>query len=150
MNSTGTTINKNSITSISVSPYSRINRNGSININTDRRFGVPYPTNLTVGEGISGDPTGRYIGSVSIGGGPAYVILDGTFPVYDTTTNLTAHHFGGTSITVSEAGNATMTLSINGIPKEGSCANPITGTYTWNYTFIESDQIIIVGSDCGG
>jgi hypothetical protein len=111
---------------------------------------IVYSTNLTVGEGISGDPLGRYIGSVSIGGGPTYVILDGTFPVYDSSTNLLAHHFGGTSITVSEAGNATMTLSINGIPKEGSCANPITGTYTWNYTFIESDQIIILGSDCGG
>ena len=141
-------------------PLTLLNTNGTgnfklINNNGSGRFSLNapplvYSINLTVGESISGDPAGRYIGSVSIGGGPTYVILDGTFPVYDTSANLTAHHFGGTSITVSEAGNATMTLSINGIPKEGSCGSPITGTYTWNYAFIESDQIIILGSDCGG
>ena len=128
-------------------PWKFINPNYDYNFDTDLTyddyievsnvvFNVgtnPYSINLTVGEGISGDPAGRYIGSVSIGGGPTYIILDGTFPVYDTSTNLTAHHFGGTSITVSEAGNVTMTLSINGIPKEGSCGSPITGTYTWNY-----------------
>lgn len=136
--------------------FQNTNNSGNISLinknNSGRLLGSrnPYSINLTVGEGISGDPAGRYIGSVSIGGGPTYIILDGTFPVYDTSTNLTAHHFGGTSITVSEAGNATMTLSINGIPKEGSCGSPITGTYTWNYAFTESDQIIILGSDCGG
>jgi len=46
INNTGTTINKKSSTSISINQYSRINQNGSININTDYKFF--YSTNLTI------------------------------------------------------------------------------------------------------
>ena len=135
---------------ITINTYCRINRNGSININTDPRFGVPYSTNLIVQCGGNPDANAQ-IFSVSIGGGPAYIIKEGSFPVYagQANTNIEAHQFGGTSITVSEGNNATMTLSINGIPKEGSCANPITGTYTWNYTFTESDIILVSSDSCG-
>ena len=110
-----------------------------------------YSTNLTVQCG--GNPLANaQIVSVSIGGGPAYIIQQGSFPVYAAlpSTFVSAHHFGGTSITVTEANNATMTLSINGIAKEGDCVSPITGTHIYNYTFTENDTIVISSSDCGG
>ena len=130
--------------------FSLINNNGSGRLSLNAPPLV-YSTNLTVSCG--GNPLAdAQIVSVSIGGGPAYIIQQGSFPVYAALPNtfISAHHFGGTSITVAEFGNATMTLSINGLAKEGNCGSPITGTYTWNYAFTESDQIIILGSDCGG
>jgi hypothetical protein len=137
--------------SITINTYCRVNQNGSININTDPRFGVPYSTNLTVQCGGNIDVDAQMV-SVSIGGGPTYIIKEGSFPVYAALpdTFISAHHFGGTSITVTEAGNGTMTLSINGIEKEGTCVSPITGTYTYNYTFTENDIIIVSSSECGG
>jgi hypothetical protein len=136
---------------ININTYCRINRNGSININTDPRFGAPYSTNLIV---ACGGVTGAAILNVTIQGANSYIIQQGTFPVYSDSqfgnTVLYGHHFGGTSITVSEQINASITLSINGIPKEGDCNNPITGTYTWNYIFTENDVIQISSTDCGG
>ena len=130
--------------------FKLINNNGSGNFSLI----VPplvYSTNLTVQCG--GNPAAdAQIVSVSIGGGPAYIIKEGSFPVFagQANTNISAHHFGGTSITVAEFGNATMTLSINGIAKEGDCVSPITGTYTWTYTFTENDIVLISSSECGG
>lgn len=112
-----------------------------------------YSTNLTVQCGGNPDANAQII-SVSIGGGPAYITKQGTFPVFANpvsgNTVLYAHHFGGTSITVTEFSNATMTLSINGIAKEGNCVSPITGTYTWTYTFTESDIIVVSSDSCAG
>jgi hypothetical protein len=151
INNTGTTINKKSSTSISINQYSRINQNGSININTDYKFF--YSTNLTsyVIYNPDSGPVGRSINSVLINGGPPYVIINGvTFPILDdNSTILYAHHFGGTSITVSESGNATMLIYLNGTLVVGSCINPITGTYTWNYPFTENDKIFISADFCG-
>jgi hypothetical protein len=148
VNSTGTTINTKPSTSISVGLYSRINQNGSININTDPAFGyVPPPlsTNLEVRTLL-----GPII-SVSIGGAPPYIIQNGTLPVYDT-TYLTGHHFGGTSITIEEAGNANVVILVNNLTiiGGGTCANPNLGTFTVNYTFTEQDYILIRGDDCAG
>jgi hypothetical protein len=144
VNNTGTIINANSVTSISTGPYSRINKNGSININTDPRFGVPYPVNFEVTT-ILGP-----IISVSIGGGPQYIIKQGTFPV-TYLTSLFGHHFGGTSITISEIGNATVYVAVNNLPiiGGGTCSEPKTDTFTINYTFTEQDFILIYGNDCG-
>jgi hypothetical protein len=136
---------------ININTYCRINQNGSININTDPRFGViSYSTNLTVYCVYNFVPTGHAINSISISGGPAYIIKQGTFPVYDSDPNLYGHHFGGTSMTISESNNATILIYLNGTLMEGSCVNPITGTYTWNYSFTENDNITIIGNDCGG
>ena len=139
-------------------PITLLNTNGTgnfklINNNGSGKFSAiaPYSTNLTVQCG--GNPLAdAQIVSVSIGGGPAYIIQQGSFPVYAAlpSTFISAHHFGGTSITVAEFGNATMTLSINGLAKEGNCGSPITGTYTWTYTFTENDIVLISSSDCGG
>jgi hypothetical protein len=122
-----------------------INRNGGISINASS-----YPINLTIQESISGTPIGRTINSVTIGGGPAYIISSGTFPVCDTCSSILGHHFGGTSITVSESGNATIVININGIDRLGSCVSPVTGTATLTYTFTRYDQVLIFGTDCGG
>ena len=132
---------------ININTYCRINRNGSININTDPRFGAPYSTNLI----ISCGGNEAYINSVLIGGGPAYIIQQGTFPVYSNpdagNTILYGHHFGGTSVTVTEGFNATLIFSINGVGLEGSCGAPSFGPF--NYTFTENDVITISSSECG-
>jgi hypothetical protein len=137
---------------ITINKYCRINRNGSININTDPAFGYipPLPTNLTVYDIYNNGPIGANISSVSIGGASPYIIFDGrTFPVYDSDPNLYGHHFGGTSITVSESGNATMIILINNLVVFGSCSNPVNGTATYTGTFTENDQVVIRGDYCG-
>jgi hypothetical protein len=100
-------------------------------------------TNLSVSaEGCAGS-----IQSVSIGGGPAYVIQSGTFPV-DCNAPLSAHHYGGTSITITEQDAIYgTTVRINGIVVAGGC-NQGYGTYTVTYTFTEYDIIEIFVNDC--
>jgi hypothetical protein len=153
-NSGGTTVG-NSSSSITANTYSRVNKNGSINISTDPRFNAPYPTNLSI-YGV-GDYEGfSYISSVTIGGGPNYIIQQGTFPVYADpnfgNTALYAHHFGGTSITV-ERGVEVIYIYKNGIEQGGSTCNNPTGNFIngtlLNFTFTETDIIIINGNDCG-
>jgi hypothetical protein len=139
---------------ININTYCRINRNGSININTDPRFGAPYSTNLTIYAAYNQDQGPSYarsIDAVSINGGTPYVILNGvTLPVYDdNSTILYAHHFGGTSITVSESNNATMIILINNSLVFGSCNSPVNGTATYTGTFTENDQVVIYGDYCG-
>jgi len=140
---------------ININTYCRINRNGSININTDPRFGVPYSTNfqITCGGNPYVQPSAN-INGLSIGGGPAYIIQQGTFPVYsnpnDGNTLLNGHHFGGTSITVSEYFNATIYVYKNGIEQGGgTCSpyNPNFGPFVFNFT--ETDIISISSTDCG-
>jgi len=146
VNSTGTVINTNSTTGIITGPCSRVNRNGGIDISTDTRFGVPYPVNLTIS--CNGN-TGATINSVTIGGGPAYVIVSGAFPASVDAGNIVrAHHFGGTSVTVTEQGNGTLLFYRNGILLEGSCVTPSFGPFS--YTFTENDIILIDSSVCGG
>jgi hypothetical protein len=143
---TGVIVNTSSYSTVSVNGAFTVNKNGNVSVKAR-----PYSTNLTVQCG--GNPLANaQIVSVSIGGGPAYIIQQGSFPVYAAlpSTFISAHHFGGTSITVTEANNATMELSINGVPKEGDCLNPITGTYTYNYTFTANDIIVVSSSECGG
>jgi hypothetical protein len=150
-NSGGTTIG-NSSSSITANTYCRINQNGSININTDPRFGVPYSTNFQITCG--GNPyAGANIYSVSIGGGPTYIIQQGTFPVYsnpnfnDGNTLLNGHHFGGTSITIGEYNNATIFVYKNGVEQGGgTCNNPFFGPF--NFTFTENDVITISSDQC--
>jgi len=146
----GTTIG-NSSSNITANTYSRVNKNGSININTDPRFGAPYSTNLTVQSGgnIFAVPT---INSVTIGGGPSYIIQQGTFPVYldpdQGNTILYAHHFGGTSITVNSNGTPLIYVFKNGVEQGGAtCANGFSGPF--NFTFTENDVISISSADCG-
>ena len=137
---------------ININTYCRINRNGSVNINTDPRFGVPYPTNFQVTCG--GNPfIEANIFSVSIGGGPAYIIQQGTFPVYsnpnDGNTLLNGHHFGGTSITIGESNNANILVYKNGVEQGGgNCNNPFSGPF--NFTFTEADIITISSEECSG
>ena len=141
---------------ININGYCRINRNGSININTDSAFGYvpPLSTNLTIYAAYNSDQGPSYVRSidaVSINGGTPYVILNGVIlPVYDdSSTILYAHHFGGTSITVSESNNATMLILINNSLVFGSCSNPVNGTATYTGTFTENDQVVIIGDYCG-
>ena len=149
-NSGGTTIG-NSSSNITANTYCKINKNGSININTDPRFGVPYPTNFQVTCG--GNPfAGANIYSVSIGGGPTYIIQQGTFPVYadpdQGNTLLNGHHFGGTSITIGQISNANMYVYKNGVEQGGgTCNNPFGGPFIFNFT--ETDIISISSTDCG-
>jgi len=130
---------------ININGYSRINRNGSININTDPMFGV-LPTNLQVSS--DNNPSNAlYISSVSIGGGPAYIIKTGTFPVYGNdaagNTFLYGHHFGGTSITIYEyTGTATIQLYINGV-EIAADINVFIDPHIYTYTFTETDIIQI-------
>jgi hypothetical protein len=146
VNNTGTIINATSATSISTGQYNRVNKNGGIDINTDARFGVPYPVNLII---FCSGNTGATIDSVTIGGGPAYVIVSGAFPAsVDVGNVVRAHHFGGTSVSVTQGGNATLLFYINGILLEGSCVTPSFGPF--NYTFTENDTILIDSSACGG
>lgn len=131
---------------ITINKYCRINKNGSININTDPAFGDLYSTNLIIS---CGGNTGDTINSVTIGGGSAYIIVSGAFPAsVDVGNVIYAHHFGGTSVAVTENGNATLLFNINGILIEGSCPSPSFGPF--NYTFTENDIITIGSSDCGG
>jgi len=96
---------------------------------------------------------GANINSVSIGGGPAYIIQQGTFPVYsnpdDGNTLLNGHHFGGTSITIGQDGNANIFVYKNGVEQGGgTCINPFFGPF--NFTFTETDIITISSEECGG
>jgi len=153
VNNSGGTIVGNSSSSITANTYSRVNKNGSINISTDPRFNAPYPTNLSIYN--VGDSTGfSYISSVTIGGGPNYIIQQGTFPVYANpdsgNTALYAHHFGGTSITV-EGIVTVIYIYKNGIEQGGATCNNPNGNFingTLNFTFTETDIIIINGNDC--
>lgn len=134
---------------ITINKYCRINQNGSININTDPTFGgvpLPLPINLIIS--CQGGNASE-ITSVTIGGGPAYVILNGAFPAsVDLGNIIYAHHFGGTSVSAGEYNNATLIFSINGTALEGSCPSPSFGPF--NYTFTENDIITIDSLDCGG
>jgi hypothetical protein len=148
----GTTINKNSSADISINQYSRINRNGSININTDPGFGsVVYSTNLIVYCGGNPDQVST-TSFVTILGGQNYIILQGTFPVYanpaDGNTVLYGHHFGGTRIDVGMDA-AVIYVYKNGIEQGGgNCYNPFFGPFIFNFT--ETDIITINGDYCGG
>jgi len=110
-----------------------------------------YSTNFQVTCG--GNPNGgANIYSVSIGGGPTYIIQQGTFPVYSSLDNgntlLNGHHFGGTSITIGELGNAYILVYKNGVEQGGgTCNNPFFGPF--NFTFTENDIISISSTDCG-
>jgi hypothetical protein len=149
INNTGTIINAKSATSISINQYCRINQNGSININTDPTFGgVPPPLSTNLIISCNGGNASE-ITSVTIGGGPAYVIVSGAFPAsVDLGNIIYAHHFGGTSVSAGEYNNATLIFSINGVGLEGGCGAPSFGPF--NYTFTESDIITLGSSDCGG
>jgi hypothetical protein len=136
---------------ININGYSRINQNGSININTDPRFGATYSTNLIVYCGGNPDQVST-TSFVTILGGQNYIILQGTFPVYanpaDGNTVLYGHHFGGTRIDVGMDA-AYITVYKNGVEQGGgNCDNPFYGPFIFNFT--ETDIITISGDYCGG
>jgi hypothetical protein len=130
---------------ITINQYCRINQNGSININTDPAFGgviPPLSTNLLI-YCIAGGS----INSVTIGGGPSYVIKEGSFPV-DSTILLQAHQFGGTSISFGDFTQSGVAIKVNGVQLFGICG--VTDNGPFNYTFTENDLIEVFGQDCGG
>jgi hypothetical protein len=140
-------------------PLTLLNTNGTgnfslINNNNSGKFSLtkPYSQNLIVQCGGNPDVNAATYG-VSIGGGPEYIILEGTFPVYanpaDGNTVLYGHHFGGTSVSVSEFPVVTIYVYKNEVQQGISdCLNPNFGPFVFNFT--ENDIIRISGDYCGG
>jgi hypothetical protein len=139
-------------------PLTLLNTNGTgnfslINNNNSGKFSLtkPYSQNLIVYCGGNPDANAATY-DVSIGGGPEYIILEGTFPVYanpaDGNTVLYGHHFGGTSVSVSE-NVVTIYVYKNGVQQGISdCLNPNGGPFVFNFT--ENDIIAVSGDYCGG